>query len=252
VIPCKPIASHSYLYSTHDRDDPTILAAHGLPLLPCSQFPNSPPALSPFHITHCHTMHTFISTQYSQPFTISARIISFTCSIPTYLNSCCHHIVVWVCVYVLYIHIHRYWTTIHEAVETQLSIAQTRQSSSFVNHQTKKVASIKNNNGSVLLSILISNKFYKQIQLPQLVADIIFVCICIYKTTTLPMVTHSKTNLFMSWSLTLNCNLLSYTPTESLELQPGMEITGIASQFAMQSRPICDASSNMRRNNCDA
>jgi len=33
---------------------------------------------------------------------------------------------------------------------------------------------------------------------------------------------------------------------------PGMEITGIASQFAMQSRPICDASSQMRRNNCDA
>jgi len=32
----------------------------------------------------------------------------------------------------------------------------------------------------------------------------------------------------------------------------GMEITGIASQFAMQSRPICDASSNMRRNNCNA
>jgi len=34
--------------------------------------------------------------------------------------------------------------------------------------------------------------------------------------------------------------------------QSGMEITGIASQFAMQSRPICDASSNMRHNNCDA
>jgi len=34
-------------------------------------------------------------------------------------------------------------------------------------------------------------------------------------------------------------------------LYPGMEITGIASQFAMQSRPICDASS-MRRNNYHA
>jgi len=32
----------------------------------------------------------------------------------------------------------------------------------------------------------------------------------------------------------------------------GMEITGIASQFAMQSRPICDASSQMHRTNCDA
>jgi len=34
----------------------------------------------------------------------------------------------------------------------------------------------------------------------------------------------------------------------------GMEITGIASQFAMQIRPICDASCHkiMRRNNCDA
>jgi len=31
-----------------------------------------------------------------------------------------------------------------------------------------------------------------------------------------------------------------------------MEITGIASQFAMQSRPICDASRHMRRKNCDA
>jgi len=31
----------------------------------------------------------------------------------------------------------------------------------------------------------------------------------------------------------------------------GMEITGIASQFAMQSRPICDAISNMRRKHCD-
>jgi len=31
-----------------------------------------------------------------------------------------------------------------------------------------------------------------------------------------------------------------------------MEITGIASQFAMQSRPICDTSCHMRRNNCDA
>jgi len=31
-----------------------------------------------------------------------------------------------------------------------------------------------------------------------------------------------------------------------------MEITGIASQFAMQSRPIRDASSNMRRKHCDA
>jgi len=35
-------------------------------------------------------------------------------------------------------------------------------------------------------------------------------------------------------------------------LQSGMEITGIASQFAMQSRPICDASSQMRRKHCDA
>jgi len=34
-------------------------------------------------------------------------------------------------------------------------------------------------------------------------------------------------------------------------LWTGMEITGIASQFAMQSRPICDASSHIRRNNCD-
>jgi len=32
----------------------------------------------------------------------------------------------------------------------------------------------------------------------------------------------------------------------------GMEITGIASQFAMQSRPICDANGNMRRKHCDA
>jgi len=34
--------------------------------------------------------------------------------------------------------------------------------------------------------------------------------------------------------------------------RPGMEITGIASQFAMQSRRICDASSHMRRNSCGA
>jgi len=35
-------------------------------------------------------------------------------------------------------------------------------------------------------------------------------------------------------------------------LYTGMEITGIASQFAMQSWLICDASSNMRRKHCDA
>jgi len=38
----------------------------------------------------------------------------------------------------------------------------------------------------------------------------------------------------------------------SASTSPGMEITGIASQFAMQSRPICDASSQMHRTNCDA
>jgi len=52
-----------------------------------------------------------------------------------------------------------------------------------------------------------------------------------------------------------NCVRSFTAPTT---LKTGMEITGIASQFAMQrqfamqSRPICDASSHMRRNNCDA
>jgi len=38
----------------------------------------------------------------------------------------------------------------------------------------------------------------------------------------------------------------------SYRLRSGMETTGIASQFAMQSMPICDVSSNMRRKHCDA
>jgi len=44
----------------------------------------------------------------------------------------------------------------------------------------------------------------------------------------------------------LGSQFLTYlTNTLNLRLQSGMEITGIASQFAMQSRPICDASSHM-------
>jgi len=51
-----------------------------------------------------------------------------------------------------------------------------------------------------------------------------------------------------------NVSVLLYWPNPPYLLMqwPGMEITGIASQFAMQSRPICDTGSNMRRNNSDA
>jgi len=55
---------------------------------------------------------------------------------------------------------------------------------------------------------------------------------------------------FASWELTgddlVQCKCCHHG------IKSRMEITGIASQFAMQSRPICDASSHMRRNNCDA